>query len=118
MKYQYRLKDKRAEFFKRTSVKDNRGVVTYLGRAVSPLWCYTQNLSGDILNSPPVIQNNETRLFVFNFRADFAQGDFVRYKGKWYEITRFNTTADYNDEVYAYVRDHLPVDIEGGASDE
>ena len=119
LKHMYRLKDKRADFFKCVKFQGERGVTLHKAQAIATLWCYTQNLSGDIVNSRLVIENKETRLFIFNFRADIAQGDFVRYRDSWYEITRVNTTDDYNDELYSYVRDcRKPVAVlEGGDSD-
>lgn len=107
LKNQYKLKDKRAEIFRRVSYKNNVGTVLYKAQPIAstPLWCYTHQLTGEILKTPLVYEGKETRLFVFNFRADFAQSDFVRYRDRWYEITRLNTTDDYNDEIWAYVKD-------------
>lgn len=112
------LKDKKAELFKRVSYQNRVGTILYRGQPLSstPLWCYTHQLTGEILKTPLVVESKETRLFVFNFRADVKQGDFVCYRDKWYEITRVNTTADYNTDLFVYVRDSNKVEVIEGDS--
>ena len=31
--------------------------------------------------------------------------DYVYYRDKWYEVTRVDTTDDYNTDVFVYVKD-------------
>ena len=106
-KPQYKLKDKKALIYRNIEIKGNTGNTTMQWQPISEaaLWCFTQNLSGEITNNKLVIENEETRLFVFNYHFDIKQGYFIRYKNKWYEITRTNTTGDYNDEIFVYTRD-------------
>ena len=104
---QYRLKDKKALIYRNIENKSNIGNTTMQWQPISevPLWCFTQNLSGNITNNQLIIENEETRLFVFNYHSDIEQGYLISYGGKWYEITRTNTTGDYRYEVFVYTRD-------------
>ena len=106
-KPQYRLKDKKAIIYRNTEIKNNIGNVSMKWQPISaaPLWCFTQNLSGEITNNQLIIANEETRLFVFNYHSNIEQGYLISYGGKWYEVTRTNTTGDYRDEVFVYARD-------------
>ena len=69
------------------------------------LWCYTKQLTqGLVAQSGVVYANNETRLFVFNYRNDVTQGDYLLYRGVWYEVSRTDTTEDYKGELFIYVK--------------
>ena len=102
---QHKLKDKKAMIYKNTKI-NNAGdwSMKWQPISASPLWCFTQNLSGSILYNPLVIENEETRQFVFNYLPNIEQGYYILYRDKWYEVTRVNSTADYNDEIFVYVK--------------
>ena len=72
----------------------------------TPLWCYTKQLTQGLTASSGVIyNNNETRLFVFNYNAGIVQDAYIHYNSKWYKVTRVDTTDDYNGEMFVYVED-------------
>ena len=103
---QYRLKDKRAMIFQHSIERNSVGSPIFKYRALNStgFWCYSQNISGDLADNGLVLRNEETRQFVFNF-LQISPRDLICYRGKWYEVTRANTTADYNDEVFVYAKD-------------
>lgn len=104
--YQYKLKDKKAQIFKRVQAKTSKGVQLDYWRPFtqSPLWCYTQNNNGFIVKTNFVIETGEDRLFVFNFIAGVEQGDAIKYKDNWYKISRCYTFDDYNGDLFCYVQ--------------
>ena len=70
------------------------------------LWCYTKQLTQGLTASSGVIYNNdETRLFVFNYNAGIVQDAYIHYAEKWYKVTRVDTTDDYKGEMFVYVED-------------
>lgn len=79
-------------------------------------WAYTNQLSQDQTFQAATYGDSETRLFVLNYRDDLKIYDFVEYNGKYYSITRLDTTDDYNGELFVYVKDaargDTPSDIE------
>lgn len=106
----YFLKDKKAQVYKHhDGGKDPDGFPTddyYTPIAPVGLWCYTKQLSQEQLYAAHAYWNDETRLFVFNFRDDIKQYDKLHYidKNEWYEVTRVDTTDDYNEETFVYVK--------------
>lgn len=106
----YFLKDKKAQVYKHhDGGKDPDGFPTddyYTPIAPVCLWCYTKQLSQEQLYAAHAYWNDETRLFVFNFRDDIKQYDKLHYidKNEWYEVTRVDTTDDYNGETFVYVK--------------
>ena len=72
----------------------------------SPLWCYTKQLTQGLVAEANVVYNNdETRLFVFNYNAEITQNSYIKYRELWYKVTRVDTTDDYNREMFVYVKD-------------
>ena len=72
----------------------------------SSLWCYTKQLTQGLTASSGVIyNNNETRLFVFNYNAEITQDAYIHYRDEWYKVTRVDTTDDYKGEMFVYVED-------------
>lgn len=106
----YFLKDKKAQVYKHhDGGTDPDGFSTgdyYTPIAPVGLWCYTKQLSQEQLYAAHAYWNDETRLFVFNFRDDIKQYDKLHYiaKNEWYEVTRVDTTDDYNGELFVYVK--------------
>lgn len=106
----YFQKDKKAQIYKyHKGGYDEEGFST--GGYCTPiapdsLWCYTRQLSQEQLYAAHAYWNDETRLFVFNYRDDIKQYDYLYYvnKDQWYEVSRVDTTDDYNGELFVYVK--------------
>lgn len=106
MKGQYFLKDKKAMVYRREGYKTPGGHFIPQYRPIAPvdLWCYTKQLSMDQLYAAMAYSTEETRLFVFNHLENVKTYDAIMYKGQWYEITRVDTTDDYNTDSFVYVK--------------
>lgn len=106
---QYFLKDKKAQIYRRVSGgRDSEGYEiegAYYPYAKAPLWCYSKQLSAALIYAAQLMTTNETRLFVFNYLKGVKQYDLILYRDSWYEITRVDTTDDYNGELFVYVQD-------------
>ena len=104
----YFKKDKKAQIYqKHTGGYDAEGYPIgdyYKPIAPASLWCYARQLSQEQLYAAHAYWNDETRLFVFNYRDDVKQGDYILYRSAWYEISRIDTTEDYKSELFVYVR--------------
>lgn len=106
----YFQKDKKAQVYKKHSGgKDEDGFPVgdyWTPIAPASLWCYARQLSQEQLYAAHAYWNDETRLFVFNYRADIKQYDYLYYvnKDQWYEVSRVDTTDDYNGELFVYVK--------------
>ena len=90
------LKDDKAEVFKTVKNPDGVGgvIINYRPISQNPLWCYTK-VTKQICDSLGQHQtgavsmatySTDTREFVFNYNSDIAVFDFIRYKGKWFQI--------------------------------
>ena len=114
----YFKKDKKVKLITRSSTQDRYGNYIDVYRYITnrTLWAYTNQLSQDQTFQAAAYGDSETRLFVLNYRYDLKIYDFVEYKGKYYSITRLDTTDDYNGELFVYVKDaargDTPSDIE------
>lgn len=107
MKNQYFLKDKKALIYQVYNVKKS-GFATvphYAPRTMSALWCYASQLSQRTVFEAKQFGEDETRFFVFNQGTEVKLYDAILYRGKWYEVTRVDTTDDYNTDVFVYVAD-------------
>ena len=105
---QDRLKDKKADPYKSYSYQPQPGMMfktVYIALTPAPAWCYAQQLSQSLTWEAAQYGNEETRLFVFNKGITIKPYDYVRYRDKWYQVTRVDTTDDYNTDVYVYVKD-------------
>ena len=104
----YFLKDKKAQIYqKHGGGYDPEGYPIgeyWTPIAPSPLWCYARQLSQEQLYAASAYWNDETRFFVFNYRNDVKQYDYLLYRDEWYEISRIDTTEDYNGELFIYVK--------------
>lgn len=107
MKNQYFLKDKKAQVYKKTyGGRDPDGFRTgegYVPLAPSPLWCYTRQTSQVMRQMSFATGEMEERYFVFNNLSTVEVGDYILYKGKWYQITRVDTADDYKSDMFIYV---------------
>lgn len=100
------LKDKKAEIFKATVTRDSYGNSVKVYRPISPatLWCYTRQLTQEQIFGAAHYYENETRIFVFNYRDGVtATGSYIRYAGTWFEVTRVDVPEDYKGaEMFIY----------------
>lgn len=110
---QYNLKDKKALVYKTYHHKIAAGVYFkdyYTPISESPLWCYTRQLSQNISFANMAFGIDETRLFVFNYNQDIKVEGLIKYKDKFYQITRVEIRDDYHVDMLVYVRDHQTTD--------
>lgn len=102
----YFLKDKKAQIFKKYQMgldPDGFGGGTaYVEISPAPLWCYAKQLSEEQEFFAAHLSENETRMFVFNFRNDVKMYDVIKYRGEYYSVTRVDTQEDYNGELFVY----------------
>lgn len=104
------LKDKQAAIYKAVKgYNDDYGIYHKGGYAPihkSPfLWCYTRQQSQDQVLEAKQYGSDETRLFIFNYRDDVELYQYIKYRGKWYTITRVDTMHDNKGDLYVYVQD-------------
>ena len=116
MKNQYFLKDKKAQHYQKYDPNGGgyHGVgdpIYYVAMSPAPYWCYAKQLSQEELYAAHAYWNDETRLFVFNNKPAIKQYDYILYKNAWYEVTRVDTTDDYNGETFVYGRDVKGADV-------
>ena len=108
-KNQYFLKDKQAKIYHMTETGvDRYGIVQRQLVSISstPLWCYSSQLSQNKLWIASSLDTSETRYFVFNNLGDKVKPlDYIKYRDKWYRITRVDTKDDYNGDMFIYVED-------------
>lgn len=76
------------------------------------LWVYVRHLSAKEYWAAHAEQYQEERFFVINWRDDVTPDMMVRYKDRWYQITRIDPFEDYKEDVKLYVKEaiggHIP----------
>lgn len=105
---QYFKKDKKVKLIRKDSSRtDSMGfpITVYKYITNQSLWAYATQLSQEQVFAAASYGEDETRLFVLNYRNDLQLYDIVEYKGKYYSITRLDTTDDYNGELFIYAKD-------------
>ena len=109
----YFRKDKKVKLITKSTTKDEYGVSHTIYRYISDrsFWAYTNQLSQSQTFEARTYGNEETRIFVLNYRDDLKVYDFVEYKGKYYSITRVDTTGDYKTELFVYVKECAKGDV-------
>jgi len=79
------------------------------------LWAYANQLSQTQTFNAKAYGDEESYFFVLNYRTDLTIDDFIEYRGKYYNITRVDTTDDYNNDLYIYAKDapkgHMPTKV-------
>ena len=102
----YYLKDKKCRPIKCTRTGTTIGdyVETYYYSTPTALWCYTKQLSQDQVFQAKAYGQEESRLFVLNYRDDIEVYDMIEYSGTVYTVTRVDTQDDYNTELFVYVK--------------
>ena len=114
MKNQYFLKDKKISLVAQRTILDEYGA-PYNGYCyiAENIWAYTRQLSQEQKLESIQLGDNETRLFVLNFREDLKLYDIIKYKDKFFSITRIDTKDDYRTELFVYCKDtDEPEDIQ------
>lgn len=105
----YFKKDKRACVYKHTVVSGDGVMPQDEYSLMCPeKWCYTSQLSQSRIFEAIGVGSNENRFFVFNpsqLRGEIEVDDAIKYRGKWYHITRVDTQDDYKGELFVYVDD-------------
>lgn len=106
MKNQYFLKDKKAQVYKEIKGQQDTsgfyGDSSYAPLGSKPLWCYTKQTSMEFRQMAMALGQDEERFFVFNHLVGVDEGDYILYRDKWYQITRIDTTDDYNGDMFIY----------------
>lgn len=107
MKNQYFLKDKKALIYAiYYSTKSGRTEKKYYyPRTSSEIWCYARQLSQETVYEARLHGEDESRLFVFNQGTTVELYDLILYRSKWYQVTRVDTTNDYNTDIFVYAKD-------------
>jgi head-tail adaptor len=67
------------------------------------LWAYTRQLSQDETHAARIASSQEERLFIINWRGDLHPSFVIRYRDKWYHITRIDPYEDYKNDIQIYV---------------
>ena len=103
----YYKKDKKCRLIKSVSAQNDYGVFQTLYQYATPgkIWCYANQLSQSQTFEAKTYGEDESRLFVFNYREDIELYSFIEYKGKYYTVTRVDTKDDYKTELFVYVQD-------------
>lgn len=109
----YFRKDKKVMLITKSSAQDQYGVyhTSYRYITRSSIWAYTNQLSQSQTFEAKTYGNEETRIFVLNYRDDLKVYDFVEYRGKYYSITRVDTMDDYKTELFVYVKECAKGDV-------
>lgn len=107
MKNHYYKKDKKALVHGHVGVSGSGHIsrTYYFPRTASPLWCYSKQLSQDTIFQAKSYGADESRFFVFNQGTIVKLYDLILYRENWYQVTRVDTTDDYNTDVFVYVQD-------------
>ena len=107
MKNQYFKKDKKVKIITKTTTRDKYGqaITVYKYITDASLWAYARQLSQSQELEAKTYGDSENRFFVLNNRSDLKIYDYIEYRGKYYSITRLDTTDDYNGDLFVYVKD-------------
>lgn len=107
----YYKKDKKCRPIKKTA--GGGGVfdpTTYRYMTPAPIWCYASQLSQSQIFEAKQYGEDETRLFVLNYRDDIEVYTIIEYESKYYTVTRVDTKDDYKTELFVYAQDTPPGD--------
>lgn len=107
MKNQYFLKDKKAHIYDSVSVSGSGYMpkTYYVPRTPAPIWAYASQLSQMTVFEAKTYGEDENYMFVFNQGTTAELYDLILYRNKWYQITRVDTTDDYNTDIFVYAKD-------------
>ena len=99
------LKDKKIGIYRKETIKDSAGfsVTVYKAIHAGKLWAYVRQLSAGEYYASQALQQKEDMFFTVNWRNDINAADcFVRYKDKFYDITRIDTFEGYKEDLKLY----------------
>jgi len=100
------LKDKKIGIYKKDTIKDSAGFSTTVYKAIhaGKLWAYVRQLSAGEYWASQALQQKEEMFFTVNWRDDISPPTsfFVRYKDKFYSITRVDTFEGYKEDLKLY----------------
>ena len=107
MRKQVYLKDKKAETFRREIGYDEYRQPIDITKATAPgaLWCFAKQLSQTIMFEAKQYGSEESRMFIFNPKADIRLGDLIKYRNAWFIVTRADTKNDNNGDVFIYAKE-------------
>ena len=110
MKNIYYKKDKKCSPIEERTTRDSIGQYSksYHYMTPSPIWCYSNQLSQSQTFEAKTYGEDETRLFVLNYREDIEVYTILEYNGKYYTVTRVDTTDDYKTDLFVYAKDTPP----------
>lgn len=98
------IKDKKIDLYYMEKTPDGQGGYrsTWVLKAQG-IWCYTKQLSEELIARFATLGRQETRQFIINYRPiGDANTVRIKYKGTMYNITRVDTKDDYNGDIYLY----------------
>ena len=103
----YYKKDKKCRLIKSVSTQNAYGSWTTSYQYATPgeIWCYANQLTQSQTFEAKTYGDDETRIFVFNYREDIEVYSFIEYKGRFYTVTRVDTKDDYKTELFVYASD-------------
>lgn len=100
------LKDKKITIYRLSTVKDNCGGETSQYTAYTTnIWAYYRQLSTKEIDSSFTGGFTENNLFCVNYRSDLQKEDVIKFKSKYYEITRIDNYEGYKDDIKIYVKE-------------
>ena len=107
MRNQYFLKDKKALVYEwhRGSDHSVYGNEYFDQISANPLWCYAKQTSQDQRFENMAYGIDESRMFVFGYNPRIKPRGLVKYNNLFYEITRVDTSDDYQTDMFVYVRE-------------
>lgn len=114
---QYYQKDKKVKIIKATKTVNALGQMSngYQYITNQSLWAYADQLSQTQVFNAKAYGDEESYFFVLNYREDLTIYHYIEYKGKYYNITRIDTSDDYKTDLFIYAKDtpkgELPHDI-------
>jgi len=100
-----KLKDKKIELLRTTTVKDSEGFSTEtLAPIALPVWAYFRQLSGKEIYVSGATAPTEEVLFVVNWREGLDTGLVVRFRGRVFDVTRVDVFEGYKGDVGLYCK--------------
>lgn len=98
-----KLKDKKIEILTSTFSTDEIGNRIRDYETVARVWAYYRQLSGKEINGITT-QATEACLFRVNYRDNLSCENFIRFKGKIYDIVRVDRYEGYRDTLTLYCK--------------
>jgi SPP1 family predicted phage head-tail adaptor len=101
-----KLKDKKIELFKTEYTRDNVGqsIPNLVSITPTPIWAYFRQLSGQEYFAAASTQSTEEVLFTINWRNDIDTYIQVKFRGKFYNITRIDPFEGNKTDLNLYCK--------------